>query len=140
MQEFGELGAEINPVMSFEADGARLAVRIDQVDGVVLASPLAPVPLTRPEHLGVFARGDELVPVLSLEPRPARAEQMVAVLQVRGEPVGLAIDRPGRVHQHYRADEGPAAPPALARANAVHARGGGESFWLVDPDRLWLND
>ena len=113
---------------------------IDQMDGVALAPELTPVPLSRPEHLGLFDRGTDLVPVLSLAPRqrPRRGgDQLLAILQVRGEPVGLAIERPGQVHAHYWLDEGPEAPPLLERTGALHARGGGESFWLVDPDRLW---
>ncbi len=138
MQEFGDLRADHSPVMTLAVNGTELAVRIGQMDGVALAEKLAPVPLGQPEHLGIFDRGGELIPVMALTPRPERTgAQLVAVLHVRGEPVALAIDRPGRVHTHYWPEEGHEPPAFLRDLGAVHARGGGESFWIVDPDRLW---
>ena len=133
-----------SPVMTFEAGGNWLAVRVDQVDRVAVASRLWPVPLARPEHVGLFDSGQELVPVLTLDPSPARpaaapaAEQLVALLHVRGQTVGLAIERAGRVFDRYWPEGSPTrAPLGLDGAGAVAVTSSDASFWVVDADRLF---
>lgn len=142
MVDAGELTDSPSPVMTFEAGGSRLAVRVFQVDRVAVASRLWPVPLARPEHVGLFDNGQELVPVLQLntgaESPPCNGEQLVAILHVRGENVGLAIERVGRVHERYGLDDPRVtAPGELADAGAVAAISSDDRFWLVDADRLF---
>jgi chemotaxis signal transduction protein len=140
----GELTDSPSPVMTFEVGGSWLAVRVEQVERVAIASRLWPVPLSRPEHMGLYDSGGELVPVLCLEGQPAASceltatERMLAILHVRGEAVGVAIDRAGRVYDRYRIEEtSAAAPAALAAAGAKRAVSNDLRFWLVDADRLF---
>ncbi len=136
----GDFTGSPPPVMTFQAGGSWLAVRVEQVDRVALAPRLWPVPLARPEHVGLLDSGGELVPVLHLDDTQATctSEQMVALLHVRGESVGLAIDRAGRLYDRYRIDQDSTADsPALAAVQARRAVAGDHSFWLIDADRLF---
>jgi chemotaxis signal transduction protein len=136
-------GYSPSPVMTFEAGGSWLAVRVDQVDRVAVASRLWPVPLARAEHAGLFDIGEELIPVLRLDNSQIGAtsdgvEQLVAVLRIRGQVVGLAIDRAGRVYERYRLEEKRThAPFGLDAAGALPVVSSDDRFWLVDPDRLF---
>ncbi len=140
MAKLGEVGDSPSPVMTFQIGGDWLAVRVEQVDRVAMAPRLWPVPLTRAEHRGLFDSGQELVPVMSLDSaRPAAAEQMVAILQVRGESVALAIDRPGRIYDRYRRQDIKTEPPPPAFRDAKPTRvvAADGPFWLVDADQLF---
>ncbi len=142
----GEMTDSPSPVMTFEVAGSWLAVRVEQVDKVAVASRLWPVPFAQPEHLGLLDSGQELIPVLTLELGSAARkreaaipkEQLVAILHVRGEPVGLAIDRAGRIYDRYRFEPARGKPPlALAVAEAEPASTADGRFWLVNADRLF---
>jgi chemotaxis signal transduction protein len=140
MAKLGEVGDSPSPVMTFQIGSDWLAVRVEQVDRVAMAPRLWPVPLATPEHLGLFDAGAELVPVMSLDPeRPRGGEQMLAILHVRGESVGLAIDKAGRIYDRYRRHDARTAPPPTAfraaRPTRVVATDG--AFWLVDADQLF---
>jgi len=128
--------------MTFEAGGSWLAVKVEQVDRVAVAAHLWPVPFARPQHLGLLDGGQELIPVLGIDEDPPSvadgSERLVAILHVRGESVGLAIDRAGRICDRYRIEDTRAvAPPALAAAGARPAASSDSRFWLVDADRLF---
>jgi chemotaxis signal transduction protein len=146
MAHTGEVTDSPSPVMTFDVGGSWLAVRVEQVDRVAVAPQLWPVPLARPEHVGLFDSGQELLPVLRLRttpetPTPTAGEQLVALLHVRGESVGLAIDRAGRVHDHWWLDETSTPPPGdLAAAGAAAAISSSFRFWLVNADRLFTYD
>jgi hypothetical protein len=136
MQEFGETDSP-NPVMTFRVASTWLAVPIAQMDRVACAEQLWPVPLARPEHAGLMFDDGELVPVLRLGPHQANGE-LVAILHVRGESVGVAVEVAGRVHDSYRFIEGERPPDWLRAAGPRRAQGPDSDFWLIDPDRLWL--
>ena len=143
MYDFGEFRAE-GPVMTFCANGTWLCVDLEQVDSIAQPERLCPVPLADPKHMGLIDRGDSLIPVMNLAPDSTRredpSEPLVAVLQVRGESVGLLIDRAGRVEERYWSEDAttPVAPPAaledLAPRRLLTAE---RPLWLIDADRLW---
>src|SRR3954467_13579353 len=88
------------PVMTFWVAGEWIAVRIAQMDRVALGAKLWPVPLARRGYLGLMDNGQELIPVLQLagvedERADGTGERLVVILHVRGEAVGVAIDRAG---------------------------------------------
>lgn len=135
----------LGPVMTLQVGREWLGVPVVQLDRVVSASRLYPVPLTRPDYLGLLDNGQELVPVMQLAPeplrsRPAGQEQLIVIVHVRGEAVGLAIDRAGQLCTRYQiqieetADEMPelvaGVPARLALAETFR-------FWLIDTDQLW---
>ncbi len=111
------------------------------MESVALAERLWPVPLAIREYVGLYDHGDQLVPVLRLnanESSSASAQQLLAILHVRGEPVGLAIDRAGQVLERYWMDDTMVAAPAmLSGLGARLARTGERTFWLIDTDELW---
>jgi len=135
----GGLAAELRPVMTFRIADEWVAVGIEQLESVELASQLWPVPMARSEYIGLHDNGDELVPILALDARAGHGgEQLFAVLQVRGESVGLAIQRAGQVHTGYTLEDAVTSPPALLASLAPRrARSGERSFWLIDTDKLW---
>ena len=139
----GERTDSPSPVMTFEVRGNWLAARVDQIDRVALAAQLWPVPLARPEHVGLFDNGHDLVPVLRLGPsdqplKPPTEPQLVALMHVRGQTIGLAIERVGRVYARYRLEDGRlTAPDLLGAIGAQPARSSDFRFWLVDADRLF---
>lgn len=140
MAQFDGLDAELRPVMTFRVADEWIAVRVDRMESVALAPYLWPVPFSRREYVGLHDAGDQLIPVLRLAGQadiPAR-EQLLAILHVRGESVGLTIDRAGRVHERYWLDDAASEiPEPLAGLGATFARTGDLSFWLIDPDKLW---
>src|SRR5512133_3260565 len=103
MAKGGEVIDSPSPVMTFEAGGRWLAVRVDQVDRVAVTSRLWPVPLASRYHAGLFDSGTELVPVMRLDdtPAPSATEQLLALLHVRGASMGLSIERAGRVYDRW---------------------------------------
>ena len=130
----------LRPVMTLQVADHWIAVRIDQMESVALAAHLWPVPLAQPGYVGLHDNGEQIVPVLALdEHTPASTlEQLVAILEVRGRTVGLAIQRAGRVHEHYWVDDAAAEiPPSLERLGAQLAHASEQSFWLIDTDNLW---
>lgn len=136
----GEVYDSPSPVMTFEAGGRWLAVRVDQVDRVAVASRLWPVPLASRHHAGLFDSGSELVPVMQLDDDVAEgtAEHLLALLHVRGATVGLAIERAGRVYDRWSCEDArDTAPDIIAAAGAVPAHSSDHHFWLVDTDRLF---
>jgi chemotaxis signal transduction protein len=137
----GEASFSPSPVMTFQVSGDWLAVRVEQVDRVAMAPRLWPVPMAHPQHIGLYDTGQELVPVLCLDGRPTKpeSEQMLAILQVRGESVGLAIDRAGRVYDRYRFDDAP-APATLRHAQPRRGVTADARFWVLDADRLFAFD
>lgn len=143
MGEMGEIDFSPSPVMTFQVAGEWLAVRIDQLDRIALASRLWPVPMTRPDYVGLLDDGRELVPVLELgsesKPSTPAIEPMVAILRVRDQAVGLAIQRAGRVIHSYRIhDDAPASlPVALQQAEPRRASSADRQFWLINADQLW---
>ncbi len=135
------------PVMTFAVGGYWLALKVEQVDRVAVAETLWPAPLARPEHAGFFDTGTELVPVFTLSRRDDRdrsslyRDQLVALLHVRGNNAGLAIERAGRMHEHYWFEDTTTNPPSgLETSGAVAAKSSDASFWLVDADRLFIYD
>lgn len=145
MQSSGEVTTSPGPVMTLSVAGHWIAVPVEQMDRIVVATRVWPLPLAWPEHLGVVEDGGELVPVLGLTPSQPQhiedAELLVAVLHVRGEPVGLAVDAVGRVHDGFRLLAIAEDPPAvLAELGARAADAGDQRIWLVDPDRLWQRE
>jgi chemotaxis signal transduction protein len=141
MAEFGGLDTELRPVMTLRVAGEWIAVRVDRMESVALAPRLWPVPFSRREYAGLHDAGDQLVPVLTLGPDAGpNHDALLAILHVRGESVGLVIDRAGRVHERYWLDEPTGAgdvPDILAELGATRARTREQSFWLIDPDKLW---
>ena len=133
-----------DPVMTFQSNDVWLGVRVEQMDRVALAPKLWPVPLADPRHVGLLPHGDTLVPVFSLTPRKSASvsEYLVAVLVVRGEPVGLAIERAGRVYDRYRflSAQDVTRPGALGTTDALPAQAAGLDFWFIDADLLWPNE
>jgi chemotaxis signal transduction protein len=128
--------------MTFRVGGEWLAVRVEQMESVELVDRLWPVPLAIPEYAGLCQHADTLVPVLNLVPQVATTyerEQLVAVLHVRGEPVGLAIEKAGRVYEYYNVSEASdPVPNMLHNSQPKLATHQNKRFWLVDPDKLWL--
>jgi len=139
MGNHGEVSNSPSPVMTFEAGGRWLAVRVDQVDRVAVAPRLWPVPLAARAHAGLFDAGSELVPVMHLDedPAPEASEHLLALLHVRGSTVGLTINRAGRVYERWSTDDAVDTPPLVP--GAVAARCADHRFWLVDADRLFAD-
>ena len=139
----GEVSDAPSPVMTLRVGDLWLAVPVEQVARIAITTHLWPVPTARADHLGLMDNNGEIVPVLRLAPeaptaKPLGAEQLVAVLQVRGEAIGLAIDGAGRVYDGFRMSPNPAAPPeALRTTGAKAAHGADQDFWIIDPDALW---
>jgi chemotaxis signal transduction protein len=143
MQTFGEVIDSPRPVMTFRVAGEWVAIPVEQVDRIAQAATLWPVPLSFPQHLGLLDDGGELIPVLRLDDAASASEtrgddRLVAILHVRGESVGLAIDQAGRVYHGFRAGAPSATPPPRLQAiGAQPVFSGDGSCWLVNPDRLW---
>ena len=143
MQTFGEVNDSPRPVMTFRVAGEWLAIPVEQVDRIAQTAALVPVPLSCLQHLGLMDDGGELIPVLRLEGAPSPEvrrgeERLVAILHVRGESVGLAIDAAGRVYHGFRAGSTDATPPPLlANVGAQSVFNSDGHCWLIDPDRLW---
>ncbi len=125
--------------MTFQVAGTWLAVPVEQMDRIAFAERLWPVPLARPEHAGLMDDDGELIPVLRRGQGPAPAEPLlVAVLHVRDESAGVAVDAAGRVYDDCRAlPDTTAAPVAVTAVNPRRVESSGNAFWLIDPDRLW---
>lgn len=136
----------IVPVMTFQAAGVWLAVRVDAIDRVVGASEhpvrLWPVPMTCAGYAGLFDDGQQLVPVLDLVAEP-NVECALAVVRVNGMPIGLRVERTGAVLDQYSVADGVEEvvnTPRLARASSplpgravISAE---QSFWLLDLEDL----
>ncbi len=133
--------------MTVSVGGAALGLSIEQVDRITLATDVIPIPESLPEHLGLIAHQDGYVPLLALEPRGVREEELVVIVQVRGEPVGLSIDETGRVYSSWSfldsdgrgADSAEIPSPGARAPGAQRAQTAGQTFWWVDTDRLWEN-
>ena len=127
--------------MTFCVAGHWLAVPVEQMDRIAFAERLWPVPLARPEHRGLMDDGGELIPVLDLRANLDERHDsglLVAVLHVRGENVGLAVDSPGRVHDRFHLLPDGDEPPALFSDAAIRRADADDTcFWLIDPDKLW---
>ncbi|MEO1275942.1 MAG: chemotaxis protein CheW [Pseudomonadota bacterium] len=132
-----DTGIGLDAVMTVSVDGAYFGVLIDQVDRITIAQSLTAVPETEPEHLGLLEHEGELVPVLTLRPRPQRAEEMVLILKVRGHAVGLPIDGPGRVYDTWETAPTDTEADESEVAGALACRAKGQHFWLVDADTLF---
>ena len=126
--------------MTFQIAGHWLAVPVAQMDRIAFAERVWPVPLGRPEHLGLIHDADEIIPVLRLQQSNEKssvppAPQLVAVLHVRGESVGLAVDSAGHVYDHYQLEEDQPDPPeSLSSIFPKRVKGADRKFWLIDPD------
>ena len=142
MREFADLRANLSPAMTFEIAGQQIGVRIDQMDSVALADRLWPVPFTRDDYVGLLDHNDALIPVMRLgNTQTETTKQLVAILHVRGEPMGLAIDKAGRLCDNYWIENtDDSAPDALLETGAQLARTSESSFWLLDADHLWQTD
>lgn len=127
--------------MTVTVRGAALGFSIEQVDRITVATDVIPVPESMPEHLGLIAHEDGYVPLLALEPRSPRDEELVVIVRVRGEPVGLSIDEAGRIHATWSlsdaSDSNPTEAPLPRLPGARRAQAAGQTFWWVDTDRLW---
>ena len=131
--------------MTLQIGDEWLGVPVVQLDRVVLAVSLCPVPMALPEYLGLLDNGQELVPVMQLASDKSsgsrtanHGEQLVAILHVRGESVGLAIDRAGQLCTRYEVDEAVGEVPKLiSGVPARRACTEAECFWLIDTDQLW---
>jgi chemotaxis signal transduction protein len=140
MRDLAEESDSPTPVMTFRVAGTWLAVPVDRMDRIVTANRLVPVPLAAEDHIGLLETGAAVVPVMRLAPPTAErhGEQLVALLRIRGETVGVTIDAAGRVYRSFHPRHDSAAPPAEIAASApVPAQAEDCPFWLVDPDRLW---
>ena len=139
MEDLGDWHANPGPVMTFRVEREWIAVHVEQVDSVVCAPRLYSVPFTRPEYVGLLDAGETLVPVLGLAPvaKSTDTDQLVAILRVRGASVGLAIERAGRIYEHYWPDAVTTPPCFLTKAEPRLTRADEQSFWLVDTDNLW---
>ncbi|MBI5510044.1 MAG: chemotaxis protein CheW [Deltaproteobacteria bacterium] len=143
MQTIGEVIDSPRPVMTFRVAGEWLAIPVEQVERIAQTATLWPVPMSVPQHLGLLDDGNTLVPVLRLDAhRSGRdhgaEEQLVAILHVRGEAVGLAIDAAGRVYHGFRSGPtGARAPGPLAAIGARPIYSSDGPCWLIDPDELW---
>lgn len=135
MPDKGREPDTVGPVVTMSVDGSPIGVLVDQVERIVLARDLVAVPDSQPEHLGLLFHDNELVPVMTLRPRQARDEEMVAVVHVRGQSVGLSVDDAGRIHsrwEHCRSEPGKRPVDHAVPACALNS-----TFWLIDTDRLW---
>ena len=143
MQTFGEVTDAPRPVMTFRVAGEWVAIPVEQVDRIAQAATLWPVPLGFPQHLGLLDDGGELIPVLRLDDDASTAdtrgdERLVAILHVRGESVGLAIDQAGRVYHGFRAGTSGAKPPLRLQAIGAQSVFNDDGpCWLINPDQLW---
>ena len=129
--------------MTFCVEGTWLCVPLEQMDSIAQPERLSPVPLAEPKHVGLLDRGDSLIPVMTLSPddRTAVSASLVAVLRVRGEPVGLCIDRAGRVEDRYWFEESSAEPPVfIAALQPRRLMTSSQPHWCIDADRLWNDD
>lgn len=140
------LSHEPHPLMTFSVAGTWVGVSIEHMQCVTLAEEIWPVPGAPPHHLGLFEHQAQLLPVLTMHDRPPPppiCNQLLAVLQVRGDSVALAIDSAGQVVDHHWPVRAPATPPAhLAGGNPRRARSSQwlakeDVFWLIDTDELW---
>ncbi|GAA1652373.1 chemotaxis protein CheW [Georgenia ruanii] len=90
-------------LVTFTLAGDHYAADVRRVREVVRAGALTPVPLTLPEVAGLTnLRGQILVcldlrPLLALPAPEAGAAQMLLVVELAGEPVGLLVDDVGEV-------------------------------------------
>ena len=135
-------GPTLGPVMTFLVDAEWIGIRVTQMEQVTLATRLWQVPLSQPGYLGLLDTGAELVPVLRWSDSSAEtaAERLVVILHVRGEAVGLTIERAGHLTNQYQlADTNPPIPASFAGLNPQHAYTPTERFWLIDTDTLWRN-
>ncbi len=142
MREFGEVADSPTPVMTFQVAGSWLGVPVEKMDRITSTERLWPVPLALPHHLGLMHDNGELLPVLTLATRldMHTHSDLVAVVHVRGDSVGIAIDAAGRVYDDYRVHPGGSeAPLGLAIPEPKWTRTPNTEFWLFDPDRLWQN-
>jgi chemotaxis signal transduction protein len=134
--------ASPGPVMTFVAAGEWIAVRVAQMDRVALGTRLWQVPLARQGYLGLMDNGQELIPVLQLsganhERAGGTGEHLVVILHVRGEAVGVAIERAGRLCERVELVSPPRSAPEGLGAAVRHVRADGSDVWLLDTDHLW---
>lgn len=149
MDALGETTDSPIPVMTFDVAGHRLGVPIHQMDQIAAAPQIWPVPFSRPEHWGLLETAAGLVPVMSLPNVPqsmtsqlggSSSEPLVAILHVRDVTVALRVDRPWRVFEDYRHLRSEQPAPAVLQPLAPQLAGAREStFWIIDPDRLWMD-
>jgi len=142
MLESGGLHETRRPLMTFRVADEWIAVAVEQVETVTLAPRLWPVPRASADHRGLFDVNGALVPVLSLGLHPDQTptpevETLVAILQVRGESIGLEIDQPGQVFENYSLGEDETPPEILAPLSPQRGSSRESRFWLVDADQLW---
>ncbi|HET6347203.1 MAG TPA: chemotaxis protein CheW [Myxococcota bacterium] len=128
--------------MTFVVAGEWVAVRIAQMDRVAQGARLWQVPLARQGYLGLMDNGQELIPVLQLpggshERAGGTGEHLVVILHVRGETVGVAIERAGRLCERVDLLSPTQGAPSGLGAAARRARADGSDVWLLDTDHLW---
>jgi hypothetical protein len=133
------------PVMTFQAAGVWFAVHVADLDRVVGPSEersrrLWPVPMTCQGYAGLFDDGQALVPVLDLVASSDHGiDCQLAVVRVNGAPLGLRVERTGRVVDDYRLEEA-VNPPLLGQPlPGCAAVTNDESFWLLDLEKLQDN-
>jgi chemotaxis signal transduction protein len=127
-------------LMTFRVAGAWLAVRLGQMDRVAVAEKLWSVPLAWSNHLGLFDDGQDLIPVVQLAGRPQGAQApLMVILSIRGQRVGVAIERAGHLYDGYEMlQKTPATLPAALLGLPLGAgRTSDADFWLLDTDLLW---
>ena len=139
----GEVIESPRSVMTFRVAGEWVAIPLEQVARITAATKLCPVPLASPQHLGLLDDNTEVIPVLTIdepaEPRESHAgERLVAILHVRGEAVGLAVERAGRICNGYRSAPASVEPPPMLKTiGATSILSDDGQCWLIDPDNLW---
>lgn len=129
-------------LMTFRVGGAWLAVRLGQLDRVALAEKLWGVPLAWSNHLGLFDDGQELVPVLRLpESNSASWQGLIAIVRMREERIGVAIEQAGRLYDAYSMESrNDTMPAALQGLPLTPGRNVDTEFWLLDTDLLWRDE
>lgn len=135
-----------DPVMPFRIHETWLAMRLEQIESVVADARLWPVPLVREEYVGLLDHAGTLVPVLALDPDGVSECNLVALLRVRGNMVGLAVAEAGHLTDHYWVDERAGERKPLDGPQGLRLRPGQaqavrnreRAFWLVDTQNLWL--
>lgn len=87
---------------TFDLAGETLAVRVEDVQEVLMPQPLTPVPLAPPHLIGLLGLRGQVVPALDLRVRlglapRAAAQGKLVVVRVDDQPLALVVDDVGDV-------------------------------------------
>lgn len=114
---------------TFHLGGEMFALRVDDVQEVMLLPPITPVPLSPPHVVGlVNLRGQVLAAIdvrgrLACPPRVPKPSEKLLVLHVRGQQhVGVVVDEIGDVLELEPADW-QAAPETMSAEQRRHVAG-----------------